>query len=85
MTTRQPAVVEWAAAALNGGAVVPRLLRLTGVEGRPRLNALTHPRLGGLYRIDSAVVSGNDPKEKRPAVVIRLPVPGLDSVIVLTR
>jgi hypothetical protein len=30
-------------------------------------------------------MSGNDPKEKRPAVVIRMPPPGLDVVTVLTR
>lgn len=30
-------------------------------------------------------MSGSDPKEKRPAVVIRMPVPGLDVVTVLTR
>jgi mRNA-degrading endonuclease toxin of MazEF toxin-antitoxin module len=38
-----------------------------------------------LYRIETAVLSGNDPKEKRPAVVIRMPPPGLDVVTVLTR
>jgi hypothetical protein len=41
--------------------------------------------LGGLYRIDTVLLSHTDPKLQRPAVVIALPPVGLPDVRVVTR
>lgn len=43
-----------------------------------------HPIVGGLYRIDTVLLSVSDPKPKCPAVVIAVPV-GLPDVSVVTR
>lgn len=47
--------------------------------------AATHPVIGGLYRIDTVLLSGYDPKPRRPAVVIARPPYGLSDLPVLTR
>jgi mRNA-degrading endonuclease toxin of MazEF toxin-antitoxin module len=70
--------------AVDDRGQVARLLRL-GDRREATLNALSHPHIGGLYRIETAIMSGSDPKPKRPAVVIRMPPPGLGVVTVLTR
>jgi mRNA-degrading endonuclease toxin of MazEF toxin-antitoxin module len=58
---------------------------MLGLEGGVGLDTPSHPRLGGLYWIDTALMTGKDPKPRRPAVVIRLAPVGLDVVTVLTR
>lgn len=44
-----------------------------------------HAEVGGLYRIDTVLLSGVDPKPRRPAVVIALPPYGLSDLPVLGR
>ena len=51
---------------------------MTGAQGQP-------PVSGGLYRIDTVLLSAHDPKPRRPAVVIALPPYGLPDLPVLTR
>lgn len=40
---------------------------------------------GGVYRIETVLLSARDPKARRPAVVIALCPPGLPDVTVVTR
>lgn len=44
-----------------------------------------HPIVGALYRVETALLSGSDPKPKRPAVVVALPAYGLSDVSLLAR
>lgn len=55
--------------------------------GRLDLNATSgaQPVVGGLYRVDTVLLSVHDPKRRRPAVVIALPPYGLPDLPVLTR
>lgn len=53
--------------------------------GTAAASPLDHPVVGGLYRLDTVLVSGRDPKAKRPAVVLAMPAHGLTDVPVLTR
>jgi hypothetical protein len=53
--------------------------------GRPATPPSVHPIVGGLYRVETALLSGRDPKPKRPATVIALPAYGLDDVPLITR
>jgi len=46
---------------------------------------VSHPVRGGLYRVDTVLLSGTDPKPTRPVVVLALPPAGLPDVHVLTR
>lgn len=48
-------------------------------------SAVVVPIVGGLYRIDTILLSGYDPKPKRPAVVVAMPAFGTTDVRVLTR
>lgn len=43
------------------------------------------PIPGGLYRVDTVLLTGTDPKPKRPVVVIAPAPPGLPTVRVLAR
>lgn len=54
-------------------------------RGSPATPPSTHPIVGGLYRVETALLSGRDPKPKRPATVIALPAYGLDDVPLITR
>lgn len=61
-----------------------------GTEGRRRVTVQpvavsAAPIVGGLYRVDTCLFSGQDPKPRRPAVVLALPPFGLTDVPMLTR
>lgn len=49
------------------------------------MTAAGHPIRGGLYLVNTSLLSGSDPKPKRPAVVVTLPAYGLTDVPLLTR
>ena len=49
------------------------------------MTAAQHPIPGGLYLVNTRLLSGTDPKPRRPAVVIALPAFGLTDVPLLTR
>lgn len=44
-----------------------------------------HPLIRGMYLIDTVLLTGNDPKPRRPVVVLAQPAYGLTSVPVLAR
>lgn len=44
-----------------------------------------HPRVRGLYRVETIWLSGTDPKAKRPLVVLAMPGYGLTDVPLLAR
>ena len=48
-------------------------------------SSVGRPIVGGVYRIETSLLSGRDPKPKRPAVVLALPAFGLTHVPVLMR
>lgn len=46
---------------------------------------MNHPVRGALYRVRTILLSGTDPKDTRPVVVLALPPFGLPDVTVLAR
>lgn len=66
-----------------------RGLRRTPTRRPPGSSAVASatvlPIVGGLYRIDTILLSAYDPKPKRPAVVLAMPAYGTTDVRVLTR
>lgn len=49
------------------------------------MTTVSHPVAGGLYLVNTQLLSGTDPKPRRPAVVVALPAYGLSEVPLLTR
>lgn len=46
---------------------------------------MSHPVRGGIYRVQTILLTGSDPKPTRPVVVVALPALGLPDVPVLAR
>lgn len=42
------------------------------------------PEIGEVYRVDTWILSGRDPRQSRPAVVVRAPSSDLERVFVIT-